>query len=34
VLGVMLLSLSGVHVLFVSGYECVSHIAMPNQIVG
>jgi len=24
-------SLSGVHVLSVSGYDCVSHMAMPNQ---
>ncbi len=27
----MLLSLSGVHVDFCSGQDCVSHMAMPNQ---
>ena len=27
----MLLSLSGVHVLICSGYDWVSHMAMPNQ---
>ena len=33
-LGVMLLSLSGVQVATCSGYDCVSHSAIPNQKAG